>query len=135
MTPITDSPIKEAMRQANEQEARQQEYQINTQMNSDISRIAMKKFFPISVCGVLAVIFGVVGVAAGKDFNSFLGGAFVGGIIYLLLNLWIKSKNSGAMARKAAIERDAQRRIQEAYDEADRRTVQQINAYDAEVAQ
>lgn len=135
MTPITDSPIKEAMRQANEQEARQQEYHINTQMNSDISRIAMKKFFPISVCGVLAVIFGVVGVAAGKDFNSFLGGAFVGGIIYLLLNLWIKSKNSGAMARKAAIERDAQRRIQEAYDEADRRTVQQINAYDAEVAQ
>ncbi len=27
MTPITDSPIKEAMRQANEQEARQREYE------------------------------------------------------------------------------------------------------------
>ena len=69
MTPITDSPIKEAMRQANEQEARQREYEINAQMNSDISRIVMKKYFPISVCGVLAVIFGVAAAVAGKGFN------------------------------------------------------------------
>lgn len=135
MAPISDSPIKEAMRQANEQEARQREYEINAQMNSDISSIAMKKFYPFKVCAVLAVVFGIAGGVTGKNFNSFLGGAFVGGIIYLLLNLWIKNINSEAMARKAAIERDAQRRIQEAYDEADHRTVQQINAYDAEVVQ
>ena len=135
MTPITDSPIKEAMRQANEQEARQREYEINAQMNSDISRIVMKEYFPFSVCGVLMAVFGVVAIGIGKKFSSIFVGAIVGGIIYLLLNLWIRSKNSEAMARKATIERAAQRRIQEAYDEADRKTVQQINAYDDEVVQ
>ena len=46
MNQITNSPIKEAMRQQNENDARNRELQIRNKLNSDIAQIVYKKSFP-----------------------------------------------------------------------------------------
>lgn len=136
MNQITNSPIKEAMRQQNENEARNREYQIRNKLNADISQIVYKNKFPGGVCAALGIGFGILGAVIGKSFTGFVVGAVVGFVIYILLNtVWVNGQNSNADARKRNLEDEAEREIQRAYNEADQRTVQQINAYDAEVKQ
>ena len=135
MNQITNSPIKEAMRQQNENDARNKEYQIRNKLNADIAQIVYKNKFPGGLCAGLAIGIGIVGAIIGKSFMGFLIGAAVGVGIYILLNVWVNNQNAGADAEKRRLEQEAENEIQRAYDEADRRTVQQINAYDNEVKQ
>lgn len=135
MNQITNSPIKEAMRQKNESDAQSKEYQIRNRLNSDIARIVYKRKFPGSLCVGLIVGVGIFGAIIGKSFVGFEVGAALGVGVYILLNVWVKNQNSGAEAEKRRLTQEAENEIQKVYEEADRRTVQQINAYDNEVKQ
>lgn len=135
MNQITNSPIKEAMRQQNENDARNREVQIRNKLNSDIAQIVYKSKFTGGSCGVLAVVFGIIIAVIGNSFSAFLFGAFIGVVVHILLNVRVKNQNAGADSEKRRLEEEAEREIQNAYNEADKRTVQQINAYDNEVKQ
>lgn len=135
MNQITNSPIKEAMRQQNESDARNRELQIRNKLNSDIARITYKHKFTGRSCGILVVIFGIIMAAIGQSFSAFVFGACIGVVAYILLNVWVKNQNADADAEKRRLEGEAEREIQNAHNEADKRTVQQMNAYDNEVKQ
>ena len=135
MNQITNSPIKEAMRQQNEDEARNREYQIRNKLNSDIAQIVYKDPIPGGVCVALVIVGAVVGTGFGGITGFFVGGG-LGALIYILLNtVGVSRYNSKADATKRSLEEEAERKIQMAYDEADQRTVKQINAYDKLVKQ
>ena len=104
MNQITGSPIKEAMRQQNENDARNTEVQIRNKMNYDIAQIVYKNKFTGRSCGVLAVVFGIVVAVIGKSFSAFLFGIGMGVGIYILLNVWVKSQNADADAEKRRLE-------------------------------
>ena len=135
MNQITNSPIKEAMRQQNENSARNKEFQIRNKLNSDIAQIVYKKKYSGSVCIGLGIGVGIAGAIIGQSLDGFFAGAIIGIIIYVGLNIWVASQNKNAEALKKRLQEEAEREIQNAYTEADRRTVQQINAYDNEVKQ
>lgn len=132
MNQIMNSPIKDAMRQQNENDARNREFQIRNKLNSDIAQIVYKRKFSRGVCAGLGIGVGIAGVAIGQ---SFFIGAVIGIIIYIGLNIWVKTQNQDADALKRRLQEEAERDVQSAYAEADKRTVQQINAYDKEVKQ
>ena len=123
------------MRQQNENNAQNTELQIRNKLNFDIAQIVYKNKFTGGSCGVLAVVFGIIVAVIGKSFSAFLFGAGMGVGAYILLNVWVKNQNVGADAEKRRLEEEAEREIQNAYNEADERTVQQINTYDNEVKQ
>ncbi|MCR5204160.1 MAG: hypothetical protein K6E47_03825 [Lachnospiraceae bacterium] len=135
MNQITNSPIKEAMRQQNENDARNREVQIRNRLNSDIAQLVYKSKFPGSVCAGLVIGVGILIAVISQSMDGFLIGALIGVAIYIGLNVWVKKQNSGADAEKIRLQDQAEKDIQNAYAEADRRTVQQINAYDNEVKQ
>lgn len=134
MNQITNSPIKEAMRQQNENDARNKEYQIRNKLNSDIAQIVYKNKFPGGLCAGLVIGFGIVGVAIIFEVG-FLVGAAIGAGLYVLMNVWVNSQNASAEEEKRRLTQEAENEIQRAFTEADQRTVQQINAYDNEVKQ
>lgn len=135
MNQITNSPVKEAMRQQNLSEARMKESQIRNDLYTRTSKIVPKKKFPGGLCIWLALGGGILGVIGLKGYESFFLGAIAGVITYFCLNLWVSSENSSAEAEKKRLTQEAENEIRKAYDEADRKTVQQINAYDNEVKQ
>lgn len=132
MNKIMDSPIKEAMRQQNENDARNRELQIRNRMNSDIAQIVYRRKFSGWVCAGLGIGVGIAGTAIGL---SFVIGAVIGIIIYIGLNIGVKTQNRDADALKRRLQEEAERDVQNAYTEADKRTLQQINTYDNEVKQ
>lgn len=135
MNQITNSPIKESFRQQNENDARNKEYQIRNRLNADIAQIVYEKKFPWQLCIGLMIGVGILGAILGRSFIGFLVGAAIGAGVYILLNVMVSSQNSQANAKKQRLEQEAEAEIRRAYEEADRRTVQQINAYDHEVKQ
>lgn len=135
MNPITNSPIKEAMRQQNENDARNKEYQIRNQMAANISQIVYNK----NPTGNLWLMFliggGIAGAIKGKSFLAFFIGIGIGIFVCVMITVWINKQNADANAKKSKIQQEAEKEIQRVYSEADSRTVQQINAYDNEVKQ
>ncbi len=135
MNPITNSPIKEAIRIQNENAARSKEQQILSRLASDKGRIQYKSRLPAGLCVGLVIGVGIVFAIIFRHFNGFVVGANIGAGIFIGLCCWRHSQNSGANAERQRLEKEAERNIQKAYEEADRLTVQQINAYDRDVNQ
>lgn len=135
MNKITNSSIKEVMRQQNKNDARNREYQIRNKLNSDIAQIVYKNKFSEGVCAGLGIGVGIAGAVIGQSFNGFMIGTVIGIVIYIGLNIWVKTQNRDADALKRRLQEKAEQDVQKAYEEADRRTLQQINAYDNEVKQ
>lgn len=132
MNRITNSPIKETMRQQNENDARNKEYQIKNQLSQDLSKIVYKNKFSFAWCIALVIAFAVIGYFSGISLSV---GAAIGAAGYVLLNVWVSSQNKSANERKKQLEINADNEIRAAYEDADRRTVQQINKYDSDVKQ
>lgn len=135
MNQITNSPIKEAMRQQNENDARNREHQIQNKLNLDIAQIVYKNKFSGKVCAGLAIGIGILIGVVSSSFEGFLIGAGIGVVAFVLLNVWVKNQNSEADETKRKLIEQAERDIESVYMDADKRTVQQINAYDGEVKQ
>lgn len=127
MDQIKNSPNKEAIRQKNENDARNIESQIRNKLNSDKLEFGNKSL-PGSVCAVLVIGLGIVLTGMLGSLYGFLIGAGLGFLAYFLFN-------KSADVRRKNLEKAAEREIQKAYNEADQRTMQQINAYDNEVKQ
>lgn len=153
MNPITNSPIKEKMRQRNEAQAANKEIQINNQLNSDciavqndavnrIRSIVHKNPPTMKVFWVLAIAGGIL--LAGLGFVGFVIGFALGAGGYAFWIYKIKEYNQRLDANKSSIQKETDIKVQQlrnnasnqiraAYTEADRRTQQEIDQYDAEV--
>lgn len=153
MNPITNSPIKEAMRLNNEAHAKNKEIQINNQLNNDciavqndaanrIRSIVHKNPPTSTVFWVLSIAGGIL--LASLGFWGFVIGFGIGAGGYAFWVYKIKEYNQGLEANKASIQREADNKVQQlrnnaanqiraAYAEADRRTQQEIDQYDSEV--
>lgn len=142
MKPITNSLIKERYRRNNEDIARSKEASINQKLYQDIN--ALKKRDAPFASPYLwwgAGIGVVLGIAIGVSSRSF--GAFVitwivsfvaGIIIWQASCSSVDSFNKSIDEKKAALEKKAKEDIQKAYAEADKRTREEIERYDKEVA-
>ena len=160
MNQITNSPVKEAIRQQNENNALSRKNQIQNKLNADIARTAYKKKISGGVYAALLFGFWMVGyvcaaliasffLMAGErtfgntggniEVSTLLGCMIIGfgfGVVAcILLNKRVKKKNAEIDVIKRRMEDEAENEIREAFNEADRLTVQQINAYDYEVKQ
>lgn len=153
MNPITNSPIKEAMRQRNDAQAANKEAQINNKLNNDIAytqndaanriRTITYKNTPTSKAfWILSIVGGIL--LAGFGLVGFIIGFALGAGAYAFWVYKIKDYNRSLDSNKANIQREADNKVQQlrnnaanqiraAYAEADRRTQQEIDQYDAEV--
>lgn len=135
MNPITNSPVKEKMRLANESEAKNKETQINSRLQADIAALQIKPYFSGGVCVVLMIAFAIIGVATGGGFTGFIVGGVLGAGAYGLMNLYRKNQNKEVENQKHQLEQRAQQQIRDVYNEADRKTQMQIDRYDKDVQQ
>lgn len=154
MNPITNSPIKEAMRQHYHSIASDKETQITCQLNKDciaidnettnrINSMKPKEHPSGYACVAWMIILGII-FAALAAFPGFVFGAFAGVAIFFVIVVVVDKSNKELEATKRQMRLDADRKkeqlqnnaaaqIRAAYIEADRRTQQDINRYDAEV--
>lgn len=154
MNPITNSPIKEAMRQQYHNIAANKEAQITNQLNNDclavqndasnrIRTITYKNKPSGYACLGLAIGIGIffAGMAGG---TGLIIGAIIGIGLYVAWVFKINQINSDLDASKIRIQSEADSKVQQlrntaasqiraAYNEADRRTQQDVDQYDAEV--
>ena len=108
MNPITNSPVKEAIRIQNESVARSKEQQIRNKLNSDLGRLVYKSRYPASLCVGLIIggglFLGIVAACIFKSFTSFWVGAELGAALgvggYIMLNVSVGRANSGSNAEK-----------------------------------
>lgn len=154
MNPITNSPIKEAMRQQYHNIAANKEAQITNQLNNDciavqndasnrIRNITYKNKPSGYACLGLAIGIGIF-FASMAGGTGFIIGAIIGIGLYFAWVFKINQINSNLDASKIRIQSEADSKVQQlrntaasqiraAYNEADRRTQQDIDQYDAEV--
>lgn len=132
MNPITNSVVKEQIRQRNENAARTTEQLIQSQLASEISQLRFKNKYTAKPFLIGGGIVGLLFIAA-VGINGILVGIVLGLFIWLGLNANVSNYNNSLEEKKNSLQRDAQARIAEAYGNADRKTTQEINAYDAEV--
>lgn len=154
MNPITNSPIKEAMRQRYHNEAVNREAQITNQLNNDciavqndasnrIRSITYKNKPSGYACLGLVIGLGILLACVGGGIGFGIG-AFLGVALYVVWVVRTKQLNADMNTRKSNIQTEANRKlgqlrnnadfqIRAAYDEADRRTQHDIDQYDAEV--
>ena len=133
MNPITNSPVKERMRQKNESSARSQEMQINTELNNRLNSLVPKNKQQGTPFIVGGLILGIVFAIGGLGLDWILYGAILGVITWAVTNAVVKSSNSNLESEKQRLRDQAANDIRKAYEEADRRTYQEIASYDDDV--
>lgn len=132
MNPITNSPVKEAMRRRNEENAKAREAQITAKLQADIAALRIKPYFSAGLCVFLVILGASFGAAME---GHFFVGAIVGAGIFGALNLYRRNQNSKIENQKRQLQETAQKQIQDVYSETDRRTQMQIDRYDKDVQQ
>ena len=118
MNQITNSTLKEQIRQRNENEARNQESQIQIQLTNDINNLTPRKKYEVT--GWLiggAVLALITGIAVNDSFAFVAFVAVIGTWFYL--NYRVKLYNSNLDAVRARLQDDAANRIRQ----ADRKSV------------
>lgn len=155
MNSITNSPIKEAIRQKHHAQAEAKEVQINSKLNADCTAIQIdannrmqniiyKKYPPRALCAAFAILFGVIFAVLVGKFFAFLIGAAIGVGIYVFIIVLVKKANANLDAYKRSIQIEADIKVQQLrsnaasqiraiYTDADRKTQQEIDRYDDEV--
>lgn len=132
MSAITNSPVKEGFKQANEAAARNEESVIRLKLNEDLSAQTYTKKPTSGMYGVGAVVCAILG-ALTTGLDGFLVGAIAGAIIVGLISLGISLSNKSVDERKDKMRAEAEEKIRAAYAHADERTQRQVENYDRDV--
>lgn len=124
MNPITNSTLKEQIRQRNEAEAKNREAQIMAQLTNSVNSLTPKP--SIKAGGWL------IGGAILSIFLTPI--AFVAAVvIWFLLNQQVKGYNENLDNSRRRLQDEANDQIRQVYAESDHRTQQEIAAYDRDV--
>ncbi len=134
MNPITNSTIKEQMRQRNEAYARSQEQQIQMRLSSELSQLSFKPQYKFKGYGIAGAIIGVILLITIGVVGFILGfGLCVG--IWFLMNQSVKNANAEVNAKSRQLQEEANAAIRREYSMADQRTQREIATYEREVNQ
>ena len=133
MNPITNSNVKEQMRQKNENMARNRECQIRNQLAQDLNRFTYKRGYEFLRFGVGGLILGLVLVANEFGFAGFCVGIAVGVAVWIAANQSVRTYNTNIDNEKRRLQDIANNEIRQEYVFADQRTQQEIEAYDSDV--
>lgn len=133
MNPITNSTIKEQMRQRNENMARNRENQIRSQLTTDLNRFTYKGKYSFSPFGIGGGILGIVLAFSGIGFTGVILGVCVGAGVWIALNQGVKTTNANIDSEKQRLQDAANNEIRNEYMKADQRTQQEITAYERDV--
>lgn len=133
MNPITNSTVKEQMRQRNESMAKSRESQICSQLTADLNRLSYKGRYNFSPFGIGGVILGVILAVSGVGFTGVVIGLAVGAGVWIALNQSVKASNANIDSEKQRLQDAANNEIRQEYMRADQRTQQEIAAYERDV--
>lgn len=133
MNPITNSTIKEQMRQRNESMAQSRETQIRSQLAANLNRLTYKKTYDFSPFGIGGGVLGVILAFSGFGFSGILVGLAIGAGGWVFLNQKIKSSNADIDSEKQRLQDIANNEIRQEYARADQRTQQEISTYERDV--
>ena len=133
MNPITNSTIKEQMRQRNESMAQNRESQIRSQLTADLNRLSYKGRYNFSPFGIGGGILGVILALSGVGFTGIILGFAIGACAWFALNQSVKTSNDNIDAEKQRLHDAANNNIRQEYIKADQRTQQEITAYERNV--
>lgn len=133
MNPITNSTIKEQMRQKNENIARNNEFQIKNQLTQNLNSLKHKHGYAFNLFGIGGVILGFVLVAFEFGFEGFCAGIVIGIAAWIAANQYVRKYNANIDSEKRRLQGIADNEIRQEYVFADQRTQQEIEAYDSDV--
>lgn len=133
MNPITNSTIKEQMRQRNERMAQSRESQIRSQLAANLNSLTYKSKYNFSPFGIGGGIFGIVLAVSGLGFSGILVGLAVGAGVWIAMNQGVKTSNANIDNEKQRLQDAANTEIRQEYMRADQRTQQEIAAYERDV--
>ena len=91
MNPITNSVIKEQMRQRNESMAQSREAQIRSQLTANLNSLSYKSKHNFSPFGIGGGILGIVLAVSGVGFSGILVGLAVGTGVWIAMNQSVKT--------------------------------------------
>ena len=100
MNPITNSVIKEQMRQRNESMAQSRETQIRSQLTANLNNLSYKGKHNFSPFGIGGGILGIVLAVSGVGFSGILVGLAVGTGVWIAMNQSVKTSNVKMYAQK-----------------------------------
>lgn len=133
MNPITNSVVKEKIRQKHHNAAVQTEQQLRERMNNDINSLVPKKKADIKVFLIAgAVVGGIIGVAVGV-IDVIIVGLIIGFIAFIASSISISNYNKELKQKKIRIKDETEKKIRANYDEADQKTMDEIARYKNEV--
>lgn len=133
MNSISNSTIKEQMRQRNENIARNREYEIKNQLTVKLNSFTYGKKSDFSKFGIGGAIFGVILAFSGFGLFGFVIGIGIGAAVWVLSNQSVEKSNSIIDKEKRKLQDIANAEIQQEYMLADQRTQQEIAAYERDV--
>ena len=133
MNPIQNSIYKENIRLKNEGIARNQEQSINYKLNTDINNLKPKTSYTSGPFWVIGIVLGIIIAIVGGGFGGFIIGVVGGLVLWGIANASVKSFNQNIEDQKTNLRNKASSDIRAAYAEADRKTQNEINAYDSDV--
>lgn len=130
MDPIKNSPVKERMRQANETQAKNQESQIRSRLNSQLNAEVPKEKYHGTPFVVGGIVLGIVCVMCELGLDWIIWGLLLGLIAWACSGLYVSSSNKSLEWRKQEMSERAEAEIRQAYADADARTARETNDYD-----
>ena len=133
MNPITNSVIKEHMRQRNESLAQSRETQIRSRLTASLNSMTYKSKHKFSPFGIGGGILGIVLAVSGVGFSGILVGLAVGTSVWIAMNQSVKATNAGIDSEKQRLQDAANNEIRQEYMHADQCTQQEIAAYERDV--
>lgn len=133
MNPITNSIIKEQMRQRNESIAQSSENQIRSRLTANLNSLTYKSKHNFSPFGIGGGILGAILGFSGLGFSGFFVGLAVGAGIWIAINQSVKASNASIDRLKQRLQDAANNEIRQEYMRADQRTQQEIAAYERDV--
>lgn len=133
MNPITNSIIKEEMRQRNESVAQSREVQIRSQLMVNLNSLPNKSKYNFSPFGIGGGILGIVLAVSGGGFFAILVGLAVGVYVWISMNKNVETSNADIDVEKQRLQDVANNEIRQEYMRADQRTQQEIAAYERDV--
>lgn len=135
MNPITNSIIKEQMRQRNENMARTCENQIRAQLTTNLNRMTHKRMYEFRPFGIGGGILGVFLAFSDMGFPGILMGFAIGVVAWIAMNRKVKNDNANIDKEKQRLQDIANNEIRQEYLFADQRTQQEIEVYERDVQQ
>lgn len=133
MNPINNSPVKERMRLENEDQAKAQESQINSRLNSQLASSTPKSKYAGTPFVVGGIVTGVVLAMCQLGLTFIMYGFVAGLVAWGCANIYVSSSNKNLEQHKQEMKDKAASEIRRAFADADARTTRQIQQYDAEV--